>query len=135
MSSEENDNGERVHFLNIVSTFRDYSKHAVRVFSHYAVQINKSDKQLAFLDSCSVVSLFAIEQLAANNRRRKDLLSLGFSDRRLLASTGYREKLEAVDEAILANQHFLDNIVADTEMFGQSEGPSGEGTADLESSS
>lgn len=85
MSSEDSDDGERAHFLNVVSTFREYSKHG----------------------------------LAANNRRRKDLLSLSFSDRRLLADTGYRDKLQAVDEAIIANQQFLDDIVADTEIFGQ----------------
>jgi carnosine N-methyltransferase len=43
---------------------------------------------------------------------------LSQDDRRVLEGTGYRDKLNAVDEAILANQRFLDEIVFDTDLFG-----------------
>ncbi|KAJ3858737.1 N2227-domain-containing protein [Lentinula novae-zelandiae] len=56
--------------------------------------------------------------LAANNRRRKDLFTLPKADRELLEQLGYKEKLDQVDKAILANEQFLNKIVIDPEIFG-----------------
>ncbi|KAG7445355.1 N2227-domain-containing protein [Guyanagaster necrorhizus] len=56
--------------------------------------------------------------LTANNRRRRDLFTLPKADQDLLASLGYKEKLNLVDDAILANAAFLNLIVANPEIFG-----------------
>ncbi|KAK0199327.1 N2227-like protein-domain-containing protein [Desarmillaria ectypa] len=56
--------------------------------------------------------------LTANNRRRRDLFTLPKADQDLLASLGYKEKLNLVDDAILANAAFLNQIVANSEIFG-----------------
>ena len=57
-------------------------------------------------------------QLAANNRRRKDLFTLPQADKALLELIGYRRKLKEIDESILANAQFLHKIVANPEIFG-----------------
>jgi hypothetical protein len=82
---------------------------------------------LAFLTPHSDILCLAIEcQLAVNNRRRKDFISLSAADRRSLDGTGYREKLNAVDDAILANQEFLNAIIAETDIFGNGDEDEGE---------
>ena len=60
----------------------------------------------------------ALEQLAANNRRRKDVYLLPKGDQDVLDKLGYKEKLDAVDKAILVNAQFLSEIVSDTKIFG-----------------
>lgn len=40
------------------------------------------------------------------------------ADRELLEQLGYKEKLDQVDKAILANEQFLNKIVIDPEIFG-----------------
>ncbi|KAF5366124.1 hypothetical protein D9757_010946 [Collybiopsis confluens] len=67
--------------------------------------------------------------LAANNRRRKDLFSLPQDDQKLLDILGYKEKLDQVDHAILANEQFLNKIVIDPEIFGEDEELENEGDA------
>jgi carnosine N-methyltransferase len=57
-------------------------------------------------------------QLAANNRRRKDVYRLPHADQESLENLGYKQKLNEVDQAILANAEFLDQIVANPEIFG-----------------
>lgn len=57
-------------------------------------------------------------QIAANNRRRKDIYTLPRADQELLSNLGYKQKLAEVDKAILANAEFLKQIVADTQIFG-----------------
>lgn len=69
-------------------------------------------------------------QIAANNRRRKDIFTLPRADQELLTSLGYKQKLTEVDKAILTNAEFLNKIVANTHMFGgdsESEGENQEG--------
>ncbi|KAF8812835.1 N2227-domain-containing protein [Phlegmacium glaucopus] len=61
---------------------------------------------------------YAQYSLSANNRRRKDLYSLPRADQDVLNGLGYKEKLEAIDKAILVNANFLAQIVADPEIFG-----------------
>lgn len=56
--------------------------------------------------------------MAANNRRRKDFHTLPIADRQLLESLGYKDKLAKADQAIAANAEFLNNIVANPEIFG-----------------
>jgi len=61
---------------------------------------------------------YAQYSLSANNRRRKDIYLLSQGDQDLLGSLGYKEKLDAIDKAILANADFLAQMVEDTEIFG-----------------
>jgi carnosine N-methyltransferase len=46
------------------------------------------------------------------------LLSLPQVDQKILTDLGYKDTLNAVDEAILANARFLEQVVADPEIFG-----------------
>jgi hypothetical protein len=46
------------------------------------------------------------------------LYSLSKADQDVLKDLGYKEKLEAIDKAILVNASFLAQIVADPEIFG-----------------
>ena len=62
--------------------------------------------------------MYSSTQLSANNRRRKDLYSLQKADQDVLNDLGYKEKLEAIDKAILVNASFLAQIVQDPEIFG-----------------
>lgn len=57
------------------------------------------------------------EQLAANNRRRKDLYSLPLADQQLLEGLGYKDKLIDIDRAIMANEFFIQQMVANPEIF------------------
>jgi len=54
----------------------------------------------------------------ANNRRRKDIYRLPHADQKVLEDLGYKQKLDEVDQAILANAEFLGQIVASPEIFG-----------------
>ena len=54
----------------------------------------------------------------ANNRRRKDIYRLSQADQKVLEDLGYKQKLDEVDQAILANAEFLGQIVANPEIFG-----------------
>ncbi|KAJ8517718.1 hypothetical protein ONZ45_g5124 [Pleurotus djamor] len=56
--------------------------------------------------------------LAANNRRRKDLFTIPRNDRELIGKVGYKEKLDEVDKAIQVNADFLNQIIANPEIFG-----------------
>lgn len=46
------------------------------------------------------------------------MYSLSKADQEVLSGLGYKEKLEAIDKAILINASFLSQIVADPEIFG-----------------
>ncbi|KAF5350512.1 hypothetical protein D9756_008538 [Leucocoprinus leucothites] len=59
-----------------------------------------------------------LRQLSANNKRRKDVFRLPRADIELIRGLRFREKLEAVDRAILENAYFLLKIVENPEMFG-----------------
>jgi carnosine N-methyltransferase len=63
-----------------------------------------------------------VGQLAANNRRRKDIFTLSREDQALIEQLGYKQKLAEVDDAILANAAFLNRIVANPEIFENSPG-------------
>jgi carnosine N-methyltransferase len=54
----------------------------------------------------------------ANNRRRKDVYRLPQADQEILEDLGYKQKLDEVDQAIMANAAFLGQIVANPEIFG-----------------
>jgi carnosine N-methyltransferase len=62
-------------------------------------------------------------QLAANNRRRKDLYTLPRGDQEILENLGYKQKLADVDIAIQANADFLNQIIENPEIFGHDLGP------------
>jgi len=57
----------------------------------------------------------------ANNRRRKDIYTLPRADQELLNDLDYKQKLDAVDKAILVNADFLAKIVEDTQIFDELE--------------
>ncbi|KAI0649903.1 N2227-domain-containing protein [Trametes meyenii] len=75
---------ERVHFVNVISTFQQYAPYA----------------------------------LNANNRRRKDIYTIPIEDRELLESIRYKDRIAATDKAILANAEFLNQAIANPEIFG-----------------
>ena len=54
----------------------------------------------------------------ANNRRRKDIYIIPIEDRELLEGIGYKERISATDKAIAANAEFLNNVIANPEIFG-----------------
>ena len=57
-------------------------------------------------------------QAAANHRRRKDLYTLPPADLEILELLGYKQKLDEVDDAILVNAKFVNQIIANPEIFG-----------------
>uniref|UniRef100_A0A0W0FG11 carnosine N-methyltransferase n=1 Tax=Moniliophthora roreri TaxID=221103 RepID=A0A0W0FG11_MONRR len=84
--------------------------------SHSEADIEEEQRHFA-----NVIATFQNYQsysLSANNRRRKDLFTLPRADQELLTGLGYKEKIDAVDKAIIANAQFLSQIVADPEIFG-----------------
>ncbi|KAJ8083549.1 hypothetical protein PM082_009423 [Marasmius tenuissimus] len=76
------------------------------------------EEQRHFSNVITTFSKYASYSLAANNRRRKDIFTLPKGDQDLLSSLGYKDRLDAVDKAILKNAEFLNQIVADPEIFG-----------------
>jgi carnosine N-methyltransferase len=57
--------------------------------------------------------------LAANNHRRKDTYAIPKADQELLKSLDYRKKLDAIDDAIVVNAKFVDKLVEDPTLFGE----------------
>ncbi|KAG2340538.1 N2227-domain-containing protein [Suillus weaverae] len=76
------------------------------------------EEQKHFSNVIATFQQYAQYSLAANNRRRKDIFTLPQNDKELLDGLGYRQKLQEVDRAILANAEFLKLIVANPEIFG-----------------
>ncbi|KAG1896609.1 N2227-domain-containing protein [Suillus fuscotomentosus] len=76
------------------------------------------EEQKHFSNVIATFQQYAQYSLAANNRRRKDIYTLSQGDKDLLDVLGYRQKLQEVDRAILANAEFLKLIVANPEIFG-----------------
>ncbi|KAF9484269.1 N2227-domain-containing protein [Pholiota conissans] len=76
------------------------------------------EEQRVFADVIRTFNNYAQYSLAANNRRRKDVYLLPKADQDLLNTLGYKQKLDDVDKAILANADFLSEIVSDTKIFG-----------------
>jgi carnosine N-methyltransferase len=111
---------ERIHFQNTITAFKQYAPYTV-----------------CPTPRCSQPpTLLIVEQLAANNRRRKDIFALPLEDQAVIDELGYKRKLVQVDNAIIANAAFLDQIVANPEIFengpGEDEGEFGEARDELE---
>ncbi|KAJ7469972.1 hypothetical protein B0H11DRAFT_2238112 [Mycena galericulata] len=82
--------------------------------SHSHDQADAEEEQLHF---ANVIATFQnIRALSANNRRRKDFFTLPKADRELLAGLGYKDELDKVDAAIVANAEFLAQVVAEPEI-------------------
>ncbi|KAJ4490072.1 N2227-domain-containing protein [Lentinula aciculospora] len=81
------------------------------------------EEQRHFSNVVATFRKYSSYHLAANNRRRKDLFTLAKADQGLLSQLGYKEKLDQVDKAILANEQFLNKIVVDPEIFGEDDIP------------
>lgn len=60
---------------------------------------------------------YSFGQLAANNRRRRDLYTLSSADQKLLEELGWKEKLSKIDQAILSNKEFVLKMVDDPRIF------------------
>lgn len=73
--------------------------------------------------------IWTLLQLSANNRRRKDLHSLPLADQQLLEGLGYKDKLIDIDRAILSNEFFIQQIVANPAIFAE-EDDEGDGDED-----
>jgi carnosine N-methyltransferase len=105
--TEKVDEEEQMHFQNVITAIQQYAPYTVCpcALTHAAVVLN----------GCG--------QLAGNNRRRKDIFALPREDQALIEQLGYKRKLSQVDDAILANAAFLNQIVANPEIF-ENGGPS-----------
>ena len=106
--TQEQIDEEQAHFSNVIQTFRNYAQYSVRAVSSPLCHISK----------CRLIPACYDVQLSANNRRRKDYYTLPRADQELLDGLGYKEKLAEADRAILANAEFLNQIVANPEIFG-----------------
>ncbi|KAJ7454340.1 N2227-domain-containing protein [Mycena galericulata] len=106
--------------------------------SHSHDQADAEEEQLHFANVIATFQNYAQYSLSANNRRRKDFFTLPKADQELLAGLGYKDKLDKVDAAIVANAEFLAQVVAEPEIFGHDLGVGageengGEGNADGE---
>ncbi|KAJ7667264.1 N2227-domain-containing protein [Mycena rosella] len=90
--------------------------------AHSYDQSDAEEEKLHFANVIATFQNYAQYSLSANNRRRKDLYTLPKADQELLIALGYREKLDQVDQAIIANADFLSEVVADPEIFGHALG-------------
>ncbi|GBE83482.1 Carnosine N-methyltransferase [Sparassis crispa] len=76
------------------------------------------EEKAHFANVITAFQQYAPYALTANNRRRKDFYTLSRADQDLLDDLGYKEKLAEADRAILMNATFLNQIVANPEIFG-----------------
>ncbi|KAF8965818.1 N2227-like protein-domain-containing protein [Flammula alnicola] len=76
------------------------------------------EEQRVFANVIGTFKSYAQYTLSSNNRRRKDVYTLPKADQQLLDGLGYKQKLDAVDKAILVNADFLEEIVSDPKIFG-----------------
>jgi carnosine N-methyltransferase len=108
-------------FAKVVVTFQQYARYAVRIMWNITANFITHATIFIFFPQLWIsISLFTrfAHQIAANNRRRKDIYLLPRADQELLGSLGYKEKLADVDKAVAANAEFLKQIVANTQIFG-----------------
>ncbi|KAF8263276.1 N2227-like protein-domain-containing protein [Lactarius quietus] len=75
------------------------------------------EEQIHFQNVITAFQRYASYTLAGNNRRRKDVFTLPREDQALLEQLGYKRKLAAVDDAILTNAAFLNQIIANPAIF------------------
>ncbi|KAN0136924.1 N2227-like domain containing protein [Lactarius tabidus] len=75
------------------------------------------EEQIHFQNVTTAFQRYASYTLAGNNRHRKDVFTLPREDQALLEQLGYKRKLAAVDDAILTNAAFLNQIVANPAIF------------------
>ena len=108
--TQEQIDEEQAHFSNVIQTFRNYAQ--------YSVSVSSESSPLCHISKCRLIPSLYDVQLSANNRRRKDYYTLPRADQELLDGLGYKEKLAEADRAILANAEFLNQIVANPEIFG-----------------
>ncbi|KAF8153322.1 N2227-like protein-domain-containing protein [Crassisporium funariophilum] len=76
------------------------------------------EEQRHFANVIRTFTYYEQYSLSANNRRRKDLYTLPKADQDILDGLGYKQKLDAVDKAIMVNADFLGQIIEDPEIFG-----------------
>ncbi|KAI0772899.1 N2227-domain-containing protein [Trametes elegans] len=76
------------------------------------------EERVHFANVIATFQQYAPYALNANNRRRKDIYTIPIEDRELLESIGYKERISAADDAILANAEFLNQVIANPEIFG-----------------
>ncbi|EIW53331.1 N2227-domain-containing protein [Trametes versicolor FP-101664 SS1] len=99
-------------------------------------QADIDEERTHFANVIATFQQYAPYALNANNRRRKDIHIIPIEDRELLEQIGYKQRISATDDAILANAEFLNLLTANPEIFGQelAEDPV-EGSADQPESS
>ncbi|KAH9077810.1 N2227-domain-containing protein [Lactarius deliciosus] len=81
------------------------------------IEKEAEEEQVHFQNVITAFRRYATYTLAGNNRRRKDVFTLPREDQALLEQLGYKRKLADVDDAILANAAFLNQIVANPAIF------------------
>ncbi|KZT00712.1 N2227-domain-containing protein [Laetiporus sulphureus 93-53] len=83
-------------------------------FTHEEIE----EERAHFANVVATFRQYAQYSLFANNRRRKDYYTLPRADQELLDGLGYKAKLAEADRAVLANAEFLNQIVANPDIFG-----------------
>ncbi|KAI0672280.1 N2227-domain-containing protein [Trametes maxima] len=81
-------------------------------------QAEIDEERVHFANVISTFQQYAPYALNANNRRRKDIYTIPIEDRELLESIGYKDRIAVTDKAILANAEFLNQAIANPEIFG-----------------
>ncbi|KAI5119470.1 hypothetical protein M0805_007204 [Coniferiporia weirii] len=79
------------------------------------------EEQKHFANVVATFEQYGSYALAANNRRRKDFYSLSQADQQLIDELGWKEKLIDIDRAILANAKFVQQIIAEPEIFSDAD--------------
>lgn len=87
------------------------------------VERQTAEEQKHFQNVIAAFRQYAPHTLNGNNRRRKDVFTLPREDQALLEQLGYKRKLADVDDAILVNAAFLNQIVANPAIFENGSGP------------
>ncbi|KAI0634305.1 N2227-domain-containing protein [Trametes polyzona] len=81
-------------------------------------QAEIEEERVHFANVIATFQQYAPYALNANNRRRKDIYIIPIEDRELLESIGYKDRISATDQAIMANAEFLNQLIANPEIFG-----------------
>ncbi|KAI0249309.1 N2227-domain-containing protein [Lactifluus subvellereus] len=89
------------------------------------IEKDTEEEHAHFQNVIAAFQQYARYTLASNNRRRKDIFTLPLEDQAILDQLGYKRKLAEVDDAILANAAFLNQIVANPEIFENNPGDDG----------
>ncbi|KAH8112811.1 N2227-domain-containing protein [Phellopilus nigrolimitatus] len=79
------------------------------------------EEQKHFANVVATFEQYGSYALAANNRRRRDLYSLAQDDQKLLDEIGWKDKLVDIDNAIVVNARFVQQMIAEPAIFSDAD--------------